>query len=68
MSLYELEIGWAETANERRYLRWELLTCDEVHGVFPTDRRDVLAVLFTGDRSVFDTWARSLAPHALRRS
>jgi hypothetical protein len=68
MSLYELEIGWAETANERRYLRWELLTCDEVHGVFATDRQDVLAVLFSGDRSVFEPWARSLARRALPRS
>ena len=25
MSIYELEIGWAKTANERRYLGWELL-------------------------------------------
>ncbi len=39
MSIYELDIGWAASANERRYLRWELLACDEVRGVFLTDAR-----------------------------
>ena len=61
VSIYELEIGRAETANERSYLRWELLTCDEVRGVFLTARDDVLAVLFSGDRGRFHAWARSLA-------
>jgi hypothetical protein len=61
MSIYELEIGWARTANERRYLRWELLACDDVRGVFFTARDDVLAVLFRGDRDGFQAWARSLA-------
>jgi hypothetical protein len=61
MSIYELEIGWAETADERRYLHWELLACDEVRGVFLTARADVLAVLFRGDRDRFRAWARSLA-------
>ena len=60
MSIYELEIGWAETADERTYLHWELLACDEVYGVFLTARHDVLAVLFSGDRDHFHTWARSL--------
>ena len=62
--LYELEIGWAETTGERRQLRWELLACDEVRGVFTTARDDVLAVLFSGDRGRFRAWARSLAPEA----
>ncbi len=48
MSLYELEIGWAASPDERRYLRWELLACDEVCGVFSTARDDTLAVLFNG--------------------
>ena len=62
MSLYELEIGWAASENERRYLRWELLTCQEIRGVFLTAREDLLAVLFSGDRLAFREWARSLAP------
>ena len=62
MSIYELHIGWARSANERRYLRWELLACDEVRGVFPTDREDTLAVLFSGDRLSFRTWASSVVP------
>ena len=66
MSIYELEIGWAKTANERRYLRWELLAHDEVRGVFQTAREDVLAVLFSGERRDFHDWARSLAQSAVR--
>jgi len=66
MSLYELEIGWAASANERRYLRWELLACDEVCGVFATARDDTLAVLFNGDRHGFREWARSLEPELAR--
>jgi hypothetical protein len=66
MSLYELEIGWAGSANERRALRWELLACEEVRGVFPTAREDVLAVLFNGERLGFREWARSLRPEVLR--
>ena len=62
MSLYELEIGWAETANERRYLRWELLTCDEVLGVFHTAREETLAVLFDGGRREFREWASTIGP------
>ena len=66
MSMYELEIGWAATANEQRYLHWELLACDEIRGVFRTAREDVLAVLFSGDRLDFRAWARSVAPGAAR--
>ena len=66
MSIYELEIGWAATATERRHLHWELLTCDRIRGVFETARGDTLAVLFSGDRRDFRTWARSLAPEAAR--
>ena len=64
MTIYELDIGWAVTANERRYLHWELLACDDVRGVFLTAREDVLAVLFSGDRLDFREWARSLEPEA----
>jgi hypothetical protein len=62
MSLYELEISWAQTANERRYLRWELLACEEVLGVFLTARDEVLAVLFDGRRREFHDWASTIAP------
>jgi hypothetical protein len=62
MSLYELYVGWAATANERRYLSWELVGCEEVRGVFQTPREDTLAVLFSGDRVGFRFWARSLEP------
>ena len=66
MSLYELEIGWAASENERRYLRWELLACEEVRGVFLTAREDLLAVLFSGERLGFREWARSLRPEVLQ--
>jgi len=62
MNIYELDIAWVATANEWSYLRWELLACAEVVGVFSSARDDVLAVLFSGDRDRFHTWARSLAP------
>jgi hypothetical protein len=62
MSIYELDVGWAATADERRYLHWELLACEEIRGVFPTAREDTLAVLFSGDRLGFRAWARSLTP------
>jgi hypothetical protein len=39
-----------------------LVACDEIGGVFLTARDDVLAVLFTGDRSSFDALARLLDP------
>ena len=60
MGIYELDISWAITADERRHLRWELLACERVRGVFLTAREDVLAVLFSGDRRDFDSWARTL--------
>jgi hypothetical protein len=66
MSICELEIGWASTADRRRYLHWELLACEEVCGVFRTAREDVLAVLFSGDRLRFRDWARSLAQEVPR--
>jgi hypothetical protein len=64
MSMYELEIGWAVTAAERRYLHWELLACEEVLGFFLTQREDTLAVLFDGESSAFHEWAGTLAPEA----
>jgi hypothetical protein len=64
MSLYELEIGWAASEHERRYLRWELLACEDVRGVFSTARADTLAVLFSGGRLRFLSWARSVKPEA----
>jgi hypothetical protein len=65
MSIHELDIGWATTAGERRYLHWMLVACDDVCGVFLTAREDVLAVLFNGDRSGFDALARTLVPETL---
>ena len=62
MNMYELDTSWAITADERRQLRWELLACERVRGVFLTTREDVLAVLFSGDRRDFDSWARTLEP------
>jgi hypothetical protein len=61
MRIYLLEIAGAPTARRRRYLHWELLACEEIRGVFPTPRPDVLAVLFSGDRLHFREWASSLA-------
>jgi hypothetical protein len=63
VSIYELDISWAITADDRRHLRWELLACEWVRGVFLTAREDVLAVLFDGDRLDFDSWARTLEPN-----
>jgi hypothetical protein len=62
MSIYQLDIGWATTASERRYLHWMLVACDEVDGVFLTGSDDVLAVLFSGNRTSFDALARKLEP------
>lgn len=64
MSLCELDIGWAANDDERRYLQWELLSCDDILGVFLTARDDVLAVLFAGDRRRFRAWARTLTAEA----
>jgi hypothetical protein len=60
MNIYELDIGWATTAAERRYLHWMLVACDEAGGVFLTARDDVLAVLFSGERTSFDALARTI--------
>jgi hypothetical protein len=65
MSIYELDISWAMTANERRRLHWQLIVSDEVSGVFLTARDDVRAVLFSGDRHRFEALARTLAPKTL---
>ena len=62
MSIHELDISWAMSANERRYLHWELIACEEVRGVFQTARDDTLAVLFDGERLDFRAWASSLEP------
>ena len=59
MNIYELDISWATTTNERRYLQWELLASERVRAVFVTARDDVLAILFAGDRRDFDTWSRT---------
>jgi hypothetical protein len=40
------------------------VACDEVGGVFLTARDDVLAVLFSGNRTSFDALARMLDPGA----
>jgi hypothetical protein len=61
MRIYRLDIGWAVTANQRRHLHWELLACEEICGVFPTARPEVLAVLFSGDRLHFRELVASLA-------
>jgi hypothetical protein len=61
MSIYELAIGWAVTAAERRYLHWRLLACDEVLGAFLTPQEDVMAVLFDGGPRDFHEWASTLA-------
>jgi hypothetical protein len=60
MSLYELDISWAASADELRQLRWELLSCDQVRGVFLTGRDETIAVLFDGDRDRFEERRRSL--------
>jgi hypothetical protein len=62
MTIYELDISRAMTANERRSLQWELTASEDVTGVFLTARDGVLAVLFSADRRSFDALARTLAP------
>jgi hypothetical protein len=61
MSIYEFDISWAMTVGERCRLRWELIACDEVKGVFLTARDDVLAVLYAGERRGFEELTRALA-------
>jgi len=65
VNLYEFDISRAQTANERRYIRWELQGCDDVVGVFATARVDGLAVLFDGGRVRFRAWTRDLATEAV---
>jgi hypothetical protein len=60
MGIFMLDTNWAASADARRHLWWELLASDEVLGVFPTLRGDALAVLFSGDRGAFGTWARAV--------
>ena len=60
MGIFMLDTNWATTADARRHLRWELLASDEVLGVFPTERDDALAIVFSGDRGAFGTWARAV--------
>lgn len=64
MSLYALDISWAGTEDERRYLRWELLACEQVQGVFLSAREGVLLVLFSGDPTGFAEWTETLDPAA----
>jgi hypothetical protein len=66
MTIYELDTGWASTPRTRRVLHWELAACDDVAAAFPTNRDDVLAVLFDGDPGAFRAWARTLAAEAVR--
>jgi hypothetical protein len=62
MSIYELDICWATTANERRRLHWAPFVSAEVGGVSLTPREDLHAVLCDGDRRGFEEWARTLEP------
>jgi hypothetical protein len=68
LGIFTLDTIWATTADARRHLRWQLLASDEVLGVFPTARGDALAVLFSGDRGAFGTWARALDPRGTPES
>ena len=65
MNIYELDISWATTSNERRRLRWELTASEEVGGVFLTARDDTLAVLYKSDRYGFEALVRTLVPGSL---
>jgi hypothetical protein len=69
MTIYELDIAWAATTDERRLLRWQLISNDAVHGVFVTARVETLAVLFDGGRAEFAAWSNALTdlPTALTR-
>ena len=62
IGIYELDVSWVATGGELRLLRWELLACEQVRGVFLTAGVDVLVVLFDGDRRSFAAWARALEP------
>ena len=63
MTICDLDTSWALTHGERNYLRWQLLACDEVRGVFLTAQADVLTLLFDGDRPDFEEWASTLVPN-----
>jgi hypothetical protein len=65
MSIQELDISWASTSSERRRLRWELMSADDVSGVFLTAREDVLAIVWKGDVGRFQEFARTLASDAM---
>ena len=65
MSIQELDISWASTSSERRRLRWELMSADDVTGVFLTAREDVLAIVWRGDVGRFQEFARTLASDAM---
>jgi hypothetical protein len=65
MSVQELDISWASTGNERRRLRWELMSAEDVRGVFLTTHEDVLVVLWKGDVGLFQEFARTLARDAV---
>ena len=67
MKVYELDISWAETADDLTALRWQLLACDEVRGVFLTGHEETLAVLFNSDRAGFAEWVQTLLPRAADR-
>lgn len=62
MSVFELDISWAASADERRSLHWSLIASEQVRGVFLTARNDAVAVLFGGDRHSFDAFSRALQP------
>jgi hypothetical protein len=65
MNIYELDISWAITANERHRLRSELTASEEVGRVFLTARDDTLAVLYKSDRGGFEALVRTLVPGSL---
>jgi hypothetical protein len=67
MTIGELDTSWARTEDSRNYLRWELIACDEIRGVFANDQDDVLSVLFDGDGREFAEWASTLARERARQ-
>jgi hypothetical protein len=67
MTIGELDTSWARTTEGRNYLRWELIACDEICGVFANDQDDVLTVLFDGDGREFAEWASTLVRERARQ-
>jgi hypothetical protein len=67
MTIGELDTSWARTTDSRNYLRWELIGCDEICGVFAHDQDDVLTLLFDGDRREFAEWASTLVRERARQ-